>query len=140
MALQKEVKTNRIFMDGYSDGMYKGVRWFFNNDDLIKKNSDYHIDINMASFRTDGLESAAFADNYNFYPTDGATLFQRDGDEYFKVMGGWDVTAMPGVTAREGMDRLVPVTNWRGYCSKHNFAAGTTDGGENGVAGIIFEK
>ena len=140
MALQKEVKTNRIFMDGYSDGMYKGVRWFFNNDDLIKKNSDYHIDINMASFRTDGLESAAFADNYNFYPTDGATLFQRDGDEYFKVMGGWDVTAMPGVTAREGMDRLVPVTNWRGYCSKHNFAAGATDGGENGVAGIIFEK
>ena len=140
LALQKEVKTNRIFMDGYSDGMYKGVRWFFNNDDLIKKNSDYHIDINMASFRTDGLESAAFADNYNFYPTDGATLFQRSGDEYFKVMGGWDVTAMPGVTAREGMDKLVPVTNWRGYCSKHNFAAGATDGNENGVAGIIFEK
>ena len=140
LALQKEVKTNRIFMDGYSDGMYKGVRWFFNNDDLIKKNSDYHIDINMASFRNDGLESAAFADNYNFYPTDGATLFQRSGDEYFKVMGGWDVTAMPGVTAREGMDKLVPVTNWRGYCSKHNFAAGATDGNENGVAGIIFEK
>ena len=129
LALQKEVKTNRIFMDGYSDGMYKGVRWFFNNDDLIKKNSDYHIDINMASFRTDGLESAAFADNYNFYPTDGATLFQRSGD-----------AAMPGVTAREGMDKLVPVTNWRGYCSKHNFAAGATDGNENGVAGIIFEK
>lgn len=140
LALQKEVKTNRIFMDSYSDGMYKGVRWFFNNDDLIKKTPDYHIDINMASFRTDGLESAAFADNYNFYPTDGATLFQRSGDEYFKVMGGWDVTAMPGVTAREGMDRLVPVTNWRGYCSKHNFVAGATDGHEDGVAGIIFEK
>lgn len=140
LALQKEVKTNRIFMDGYSDGMYKGMRWFFNNDDLMKKTPDYHIDINMASFRTDGLESAAFADNYNFYPTDGATLFQRSGDEYFKVMGGWDVTAMPGVTAREGMDRLVPVTNWRGYCSKHNFAAGATDGHEDGVAGIIFEK
>lgn len=140
LALQKEVKTNRIFMEDYPDGMYQGMRWFFNNDDLMKKTEDYHININMASFRTDGLESAAFADNYNFYPTDGATLFQRSGDEYFKVMGGWDVTAMPGVTAREGMDKLTPVTNWRGYCSKHNFAAGATDGDENGVAGIIFEK
>ena len=55
-------------------------------------------------------------------------------------MGGWDVTAMPGVTACEGMEKLQPVTNWRGYCSKHNFAAGATDGSENGVAGIVFEK
>lgn len=106
----------------------------------MKKTPDYHIDINMASHRTDGLESAAFADNYNFYPTDGATLFQRSGDEYFHIMGGWDITAMPGVTACEGMEKLQPVTNWRGYCSKHNFAAGATDGRENGVAGIIFEK
>lgn len=138
--LQKEAGENRINMQGYDNGMYTGVRWFYNNDDLMKKTPDYHICINMASRRTDGLESAAFADNYNFYPTDGATLFQRDGDEYFRVMGGWDVTAMPGVTAREGMDKLVPVTNWRGYCSKYNFAAGATDSGENGVAGYIFEK
>lgn len=83
-------------------------RWFFNNDDLIKKTPDYHITINMASVRCDGLESAAsFADAYNFYPTDGMTLFQRSGDEYFRIMGGWDVTASPGVTAREGMDKLV---------------------------------
>ena len=41
------------------------------------------------------------------------TLFQRSGDEYFRIMGGWDVTASPGVTAREGMDKLVPVENWR---------------------------
>lgn len=140
LVLQKEVKTNRIFMNGYPTGQYSGVRWFFNNDDLMKKTPDYHIDINMASYRTDGLESAAFADNYNFYPTDGATLFQRSGDEYFHIMGGWDITAMPGVTAREGMEKLQPVTNWRGYCSKHNFAAGATDGRENGVAGIVFEK
>lgn len=55
-------------------------------------------------------------------------------------MGGWDVTASPGVTAREGMDKLVPVENWRGYCSRSNFAAGATDGGSNAVAGYIFEK
>ena len=138
--LQKEAHLRRIDMAGYPHGEYSGVRWFFNNDDLMKKTPQYHININMASFRTDGLESASYFDLYNFYPTDGATLFQREGNEYFRIMGGWDITAMPGVTAREGMDRLTPVTNWRGYCSKHNIVASATDDVENGVAGWIFEK
>lgn len=138
--LQAEAKQKRINMEGYEKGVYSGTRWFFNNDDLMKKTPDYHLCINMASYRTDGLESAAFADNYNFCPTDGATLFQRSGDEYFRIMGGWDVTAIPGVTAREGMDKLKPVTNWRGYCSRYNYAAGATNGGENAVAGYIFDK
>lgn len=139
--LQAEVKKNRINMDSYAPGVYNGTRWFFNNDDLIKKTSDYHITVNMASVRCDGLESAVnMADEYNFYPTDGLTLFQRTGDEYFRIMGGWDVTASPGVTAREGMNKLTPVTNWRGYCSRYNYAVGTTDGGENAVTGYIFEK
>lgn len=139
--LWKEVKGRRINMMDYASGIYSGVRWFFNNDDLIKKTPDYHILINMASIRCDGLESAPnFADAYNFYPTDGMSLFQRNGDEYYRIMGGWDMTASPGVTAREGMERLDPVVNWRGYCSKHNFAAGTTDGSSDAVAGYIFEK
>ena len=129
-------------MAGYAPGMYSGTRWFFNNDDLIKeKPPDCHIMVNMASVRCDGLESAPnFADAYNFYPTDGMTLFQRSGNEYRSIMGGWDVTASPGVTAREGMERLEPVVNWRGYCSKHNYAAAATDGSGDAVAGYIFEK
>lgn len=138
--LQKEVDKNRILMAGYDKGIYNGIRWFFNNDDIIKKNKDYMISVNMGTVRSDGLESATFADNYNFYPTDGMTLFMRNGNEYFKIIGGWDVTASPGVTAREGMDRLKPVTNWRGYCSKHNFAVGATDCSEYAAAGYIFEK
>ena len=139
--LHREVKTHRINMPGYTRGTYSGTRWFFNNDDLIKKTPDYHIIVNMASVRCDGLESATnFADAYNFYPTDGMTLFQRDGKEYRPVMGGWDMTASPGVTAREGMERLEPVVNWRGYCSKHNYAAAATDGSGDAVAGYIFEK
>lgn len=141
LQLQQEAGKNRITMEAYAPGVYHGTRWFFNNDDLIKKTPEYHIIINMASVRCDGLESAAdFADAYNFYPTDGMTLFQRDGNEYRSIMGGWDVTASPGVTAREGMDKLMPVTNWRGYCSKHNYASGTTDDTGNAVAGYIFEK
>ena len=38
------------------------------------------------------------------------------------------------------MERLRPVTNWRGYCSKHNFVAAATSGDENAVAGYIFER
>ncbi|MFV0586322.1 polysaccharide lyase family 8 super-sandwich domain-containing protein [Bacteroides reticulotermitis] len=138
--LYAEVRTKTILMKDYSS-LYNGTRWFFNNDDLIKKNDRYHIIVNMSSSRCDGIESAiGFADSYNFYTTDGITLFQKDGNEYGKALGAYDVTAFPGVTAREGMDRLIPVTNWRGYCSKYNFAAAATRGGENAVAGYIFEK
>lgn len=139
--LYAETQQNDIRMDGAASSAYNGTRYFFNNDDLVKKTDRYHLIVNMASFRCDGLESAhTFADAYNYYTADGATLFQKSGDEYRKAFGAYDVTAFPGVTAREGMDRLEPVTNWRGYCSKYNFAAAATSGGENAVAGHIFEK
>jgi len=136
-----EANMNKPDLSNWGPGVYSGTRWFFNNDDLMKKNSNYHIMVNMASVRCDGLESAPdMADGYNFFTADGLTLFQRTGDEYNKIIGCWDVTASPGVTAREGMDKLKPVTNWRGYCSKFNFAGAATLGGENAVSGFIFEK
>jgi hypothetical protein len=136
-----EANNNNINLPNYATGMYSGTRWFFNNDDLIKKNENYHILVNMSSKRCDGIESAAeFADKYNIFPTDGMTLFQKSGLEYRSIYGAWDVTASPGVTAREGMDKILPVTNWRGYCSKFNFAGAATIGGENAVAGYVFEK
>ena len=138
--LYAETQNKSIDMKEFAD-YYNGTRWFFNNDDLIKKTDRYHIIVNMASVRCDGIESAkGFADSYNFCTTDGATLFQKSGNEYRKALGAFDVTAFPGVTAREGMDKLISVTNWRGYCSMHNFAAAATLGGENAVAGYIFEK
>jgi len=141
LAFQREASERLICMSEYPEGMYNGTRWFFNNDDLIKKNSRYYMMVNMASVRCDGLEAAVgAADEYNFYPTDGMTLFQKNGNEYREVIGAWDVTTTPGVTAREGMELLIPVTNWRGFCSKHNYAAASTIGGENAVAGYIFEK
>lgn len=139
--LSKEAGTNAINMMGQKEGVYTGTRWFYNNDDLMKKNANYHIMVNMASVRCDGLESALnVADEYNFFTDDGATLFQKNGNEYRQVFGAWDVTATPGVTARQGMDKLTPVTNWRGYCSKFNFAGAATLGGENAVGGFVFEK
>lgn len=137
----QEANAKTINMPQFDAGIYSGTRWFFNNDDLMKKNQDYHIMVNMASSRCDGLESAhTFADCYNIFNNDGMTFFQRNGTEYRKIYGGWDVTASPGVTAREGMDKIKPVTNWRGYNSKFDFAGAATSGGENAVAGFVFEK
>lgn len=140
--LAREVDRDSIVMEGEPDGRYTGTRWFFCNDDLIKNTPGCHVMVNMASRRVDGLESAAgMADGYNFYTADGLTLFQRSGNEYRPIMGAWDVTASPGVTAREGAGRLTPVTNWRGYCSRHNYAGAATDGSPDAaVAGFIFEK
>ncbi len=137
--LRSEIPSMNINMNG--DGRYNGTRWFFNNDDLVKKNDRYHVIANMASVRCDGLESAyTFADAFNYYTNDGALMFQRRGNEYRNVYGAYDVTAFPGVTAREGMEQLKPVENWRGYCSKYNFAGAATSGGENAAAGFVFEK
>ncbi|WP_316816103.1 polysaccharide lyase family 8 super-sandwich domain-containing protein [Pedobacter nyackensis] len=141
LKLKAELTGNDINMEGYPSGQYSGTRWFFNNDDLIKRNKNYYININMASNRCDGLEGAVnFADEYNFFNADGLSFFMKKGDEYHKIIGAWDITASPGVTSRRGMDAITPLTNWRGYCSKHNFAGAATNGGENAVAGFIFEK
>jgi len=139
--LLREAGRESICMANYPAGMYHGCRWFFNNDDFIKKTPRYHIMVNMASVRCDGLESASnFADEFNIFTNDGVTLMQRNGDEHRKIIGAMDFTALPGITAREGMERLKPITNWRGFCSKYNFAAGATSGKGNGVAAFIFEK
>lgn len=139
--LAVDVEARCILMDNELPGVYTGTRWFYNNDDLIRKNKDYYILVNMASVRCDGLESAAeVADGYNLFTNDGLTLFQRTGDEYHKALGAWDLTLLPGITAREGCDRLNPITNWRGYCSSYNYAGAATSGRENAVAGFVFDK
>ena len=140
-AFEKEMNNQNINMNNYAYGLYQGTRYFFNNDDLIKKGKDYHVIINMASVRCDGMESFSDkADGYNFTTCDGMTLFQRNGREYMNMMGALDALQVAGVTARVGKDRLTPVTNWRGYCSKHNFAGGATNNNDNAVAGYKFEK
>lgn len=137
----KESKEHTIVMTGTTPGSYTGTRYFFNNDDLIKKTEEYYVMVNMASSRVDGLESAfpRFS-GYNFYTCDGLTLFQRKGDEYRKAMGAWDLTSWPGVTARQGEHNLVPITSWGGFHSKSDFCAGATHGGKNACAGFVFEK
>jgi hypothetical protein len=137
---KKEAEAKNLIMENYPDGNYHGSRYFFNNDNFAKKTTDYYSLISMASIRCDGIESYyKKADGFNLFTCDGMTLFQRSGEEYKKALGAWNLTAVPGVTARQ-LNYLKPFTNWRGYTSKHNFAAGATNGGSNGVTGFIFEK
>jgi chondroitin AC lyase len=128
-------------MAGQPAGRYSGTRWFYNNDDLIAKNESRYVIVNMASSRCDGLESAnRLAAGYNYFTADGQTLYQRSGDEYGRAIGAWNLTAVPGVTARQGEDVLKPIENWRGFKSQHNFAAAATRGQEFACAGFVFEK
>ncbi len=140
LAQAVRIDNKNIEMSDYPEGMYNGIRWFFNNDDLIRKNDDYHVFINMASVRCDGIESAPPQDNYNYTTCDGSTLFQRSGNDYLNVFGAYDILRAPGITSRVGMNHLGPVRNWRGYCSKHNYAGGATNNNDFGVAGYIFDK
>ena len=95
-------------MHKYPTGIYSGTRYFFNNDDLIKKTDNHYVFVNMASNRVDGNESALFHDRYNFFTNDGLTFFEKHGNEYSKAIGGWDLTAIPGVTNRQATDKLKP--------------------------------
>lgn len=136
----REAEARELFMDGHPAGRYGGSRYFFNNDKMIRKGRDWYLLVNMASFRCDGLESAyGFAAGFNFFTCDGATLFQRTGNEFRSVTGALDLTAWPGVTARQTPEKLLPVTNWRGFCSRYDFAGGATAGGDF-AAGFRFEK
>ncbi|TVZ55014.1 polysaccharide lyase family 8-like protein [Lutibacter sp. Hel_I_33_5] len=137
---QSDTKKFHITMNNHPEKQYSGSRWFFNNDDLVQKTENHSTILNMASIRCDGSESALFHDRYNYFTNDGLTLFFRNGNEYQEAMGGWNLTAIPGVTSRQGEENLVPITNWRGFISKHNFATAATSGSKNAAAGFIFEK
>ncbi len=140
-AFKKEAKNHQITMKDFQDKSYSGSRWFFNNDDLIQKTNGHYTIVNMASIRCDGNESAyTMHDKFNYFTNDGLTYFVKKGNEYQEAMGAWNLTAIPGVTSRQGEDNLVPVTNWRGYVSKYNFAAAATSGTKNAAAGFIYEK
>lgn len=137
---KKEAEDKNLLMENYPEGNYHGTRYFFNNNNFAKKTDEYYSLVSMASVRCDGIESFyEKADGFNIHTCDGMTLFQRSGDEYKKALGAWNLTALPGVTARQ-LEELIPFTNWRGYTSKHNFAAGAAHGGDNAVTGFIFEK
>ncbi len=139
--LKAEIEMHNIQMANKSKGVYTGTRYFYSNDDLIKKTKDHYVFVNMASSRCYGLESCDYkADGYNFFTNDGMTLFQRDGNEYKHTVGAWNLTAVPGVTSRQGQDKLHSIVNWNGFNSKFNFAAGAANGSDNSAGGFIFEK
>ncbi|NOU85983.1 hypothetical protein GC102_09365 [Paenibacillus sp. LMG 31460] len=128
-------------MDGYPSGYYKGVRYFWNNDDLIKKTDKLYFYLNMASNRCDGVEFAhIMADKLNLFTADGSYVIAGDGTEWAESKGAWELASLPGITARYiETAKLVPGTNWSGYNSIHPYAGGVARN-DNGAAGFIFEK
>lgn len=138
---QERSRLFRMDMPGKWQNYYSGSRYFFNNDDIIKKTGDYYLLINMASNRVSGLESAkTMAAAFNIFTCDGSTLFFRKGDEYQRVLGAFNLRTWAGITSRLSPEPLVPIENWSGYNSLHRFAAGATSGSNSFAGGFIFEK
>ena len=141
---QKELRTFSaearkfdIAMTQYGPGVYSGIRYFYNNDDMICKNDAFYMMLNMASWRCDGLESGSHG--FNMFANDGATFFGRKGNEFYELASVMNPNYFPGVTARI-LETLRPEANWSGYCSRKDLASGVTDGKENFAAGFQFEK
>ncbi|MBS1369296.1 MAG: hypothetical protein HPZ91_04990 [Lentisphaeria bacterium] len=137
---RKEAKEKNLFMLNFPSGEYHGTRYFFNNDDLIRKNPDYYAFVNMVSNRSNGLESYyGGASGFNLFTCDGQTLFEREGGESAKALGAATLTMLPGTTERQ-VKMLKPVENWLGYGSKGDFAAGAVAPDQDAAAGFIFDK
>ena len=138
---RSEAKAKNLFMMDYPAGNCHGTRYFFNNDDLIRKNPDYYVFVNMVSSRTHGLESyyAGHFNGFNLFSCDGQTLFEREGGESARALGAAELTMLPGVTARQ-VKTLYPVENWRGYGSRGEFAGGAVAPDGDAVAGFLFDK
>ncbi|WP_302452635.1 polysaccharide lyase family 8 super-sandwich domain-containing protein, partial [Victivallis vadensis] len=119
---------------------YHGTRYFFNNDDLIRKNPAYYVFVNMVSNRTNGLESYyGGASGFNLFTCDGQTIFEREGGESSRALGAAILTMLPGTTERQ-VKELKPVENWLGYGSRGEFAAGAVLPDQDAAAGFIFDK
>ena len=135
--IKKRLDDLRMRLKNNGAELEAGVRYFWNNDDLVMRGKNYHVFVNMISSRSCGPESVASSSsgvNYNL--ADGTAMILKAGDEYDKTVGGWNFATPPGTTAR---NVELPKKNvWRGFFSKHNFAGGI--GGKTGVAGFILEK
>lgn len=147
MTSEQRKEIEEVLQTTYIDDMkeyaknYGGIRYFFNNDALIMKDSELYWYVNMASARTDGVEFAdEMADKRNYFMSDGSYMVMKHGKEYDKSRGTWQVSHMPGITERNlKNDELKTETNWTGYHSLHNFAAGVC-GKSSGACGFLFEK
>ncbi len=137
---RKEANVKNLFMLNFPMGQYHGTRYFFNNDDLIRKNPDYYVFINMVSNRSNGLESYhGGANGYNLFTCDGQTIFEREGGESSLALGASVLTMLPGTTERQ-TKKLNPIENWLGYGSQGDFAAGAVASNQDSAAGFIFDK
>lgn len=136
----EEAEHYRIAMKGEWNKYYSGSRYFFNNDDIIKKTDKYYVLVNMASNRVSGLESAKSMAHLSISLL--ATVqhcFSGKGTSISSVLGAFNLRTWPGTTSRLSPEPLVPIENWNGYNSRYSFAAGATNGG-NSFAGGLFSK
>lgn len=116
-----------------------GVRYFWNNDDLIARGKDFFIGINMTSARSASNEVVGAACSQTEFLGDGTTFLMKRPETYRLAKGFWNSTEIPGVTARKSARWEHPVDVWEGFSGVHNFAGGVQDG-SLGACAFLYEK
>ncbi len=116
-----------------------GNRYFWNNDDLILRRSDWFFGIGMVSKRSNTNEVTAGQTSGTDFLGDGATYIMNRGDTYALAKGFWKSAEIPGVTVRHADYPGYKNENASGYTGIHNFAGGAAEG-DCAVAGFIYEK
>lgn len=95
--------------------------------------------INASGIMMEGYDWENF-DKMNLFNTEGHYVIMREGDEYNRHKGAWEISALPRITARfTPLVDLTPRNNYRGFNSLHNFAGGVVCGGNRATA-FIYEK
>ncbi len=117
---------------------YTGVRFWWNNDDLVIRRKNWFAGVNMVSKRTIGVETAALASIKTDYFADGATWLMKHGATYTIAKGFFQTWAVPGTTVRA---REIEHTDtaWRAYRGTSGFAGGVADGAY-GCAAFLYGK
>ena len=104
-----------------------GNRYFWNNDDLIQRRSDYYIGINMSCHRSASTEVVFTRSSHTEFFGAGVTFIMKRPDAFNVAKGFLDYSAMPGTTVRK-CDQPANYENWSGFRGLHNFAGGISDG------------
>ncbi|TYR36969.1 polysaccharide lyase 8 family protein [Sphingobacterium phlebotomi] len=98
---------------------------FWKGDYTIHLRANYHVNVRMASKRTNKSETGNKENLYAKHLTDGVTNIQVFGPEYYNIFPVWEWDKIPGTTTRDKIKDEILEQQW-GAPAKNGFAGGVS--------------
>jgi regulation of enolase protein 1 (concanavalin A-like superfamily) len=112
---------------------------FFASDITVHARENHHLMIRMQSNRTAGLEQGIGLNVQNYHMSHGLAMLMKDGKEYTNARLGWNVAAIPGITAEQTTVGM-PLQARTGNTNALNTFAGGVSDGVHTVSGFDLHK